>query len=1142
MVTRSWSSAQAEQALRHLPLPDVHRGRGYARERRISGIEWTSPTCVRGACRGSDGNRYACTVTLVVQGGEVVDVFGSCTCPVRTDCKHCAALILEAVDDARPAPWRALFAEITAQAPADEPAGQIRPVGLSFHTTRSPDGTLDALLRPVVCQPTGDWTPHLPWSVILVGSTAGYDRDGVEALTAIGSALANTPAFAARQRGVPRLPESVALSGAPAAFWKALVSAAHAGLPLFGTGEAHAVEVTETLDVTLRVEALDDGAELSAELTLDGSSTVDDSSLVRGDPAAGAAVLRAGTLHLGQLTRITALETALLTGDRIEVPTTDFAEFSAALPTLTRHRTVALPERGLTPPEISAPFPLLIIDLEAYRSRTQWRAGYLVDGTLRHFDPAMPERRAGFRDVDAEAQMWERARPELELFCSSTRRWQEALTARLHAMQRRVPAVETVSSTLLRFRREQQTMSVARAAAAAPIRELLIPLGLELPETAILCGELIRRITAPGLIQVEVTGEQRDFREAENTELHFGSTGAYEWLDLTVSVHVDDHSVPLPTVIEHLAQGHEWLVLDDGTYFSLRTPELERLRELLDEAQFMGDLDGAEISGAHPNATLWEELLSLGVVDAQLAHWHERITALAHARPPEPVAVPAALDATLRGYQHDGLDWLSFLLDNQIGGILADDMGLGKTVQTLALITRAAAANPAVRFLVVAPTSVIGNWATEARRFAPSLTVATVTATQKRAKSPLAEQIADAHIVVTSYTLLRLDIDAFDAIAWDGAVFDEAQFVKNHNSKTHQAARRLDTPVKLAITGTPMENNVMELWSLVSLVAPGLYGSPKKFREQFAAPIERGEPGRLSTLRRRLKPIMLRRTKEQVAADLPPKQESIVGIQLDPKHRKIYDLFLAREQQKLLGLLENWDENRVQILAALTRMRQLSLHPGLVDDEHESLSSTKIDYLAQHLPQLIDEGHSALVFSSFTGFLKLIADALTGLGISFSYLDGTMSATQRQAEIDRFTAGGDDQTRVFLISLKAGGFGLNLTAADYCFVADPWWNPAAEAQAVDRAHRIGQQRPVTVYRLVSSGTVEEKVVALQDRKRALFDALIDDGEQFSGALTADDVRRLVVDDPDDPDLDDPDPDDPDPDESDGDEADGPEMH
>lgn len=1094
----------------------MHRGRGYAREHRISGIEWTSPTSLRGTCRGSGHHRYAPTVTLVVQGGEVVDAFGSCTCPVRTDCKHCAALILEAVDDTRPAAWRALVAEITAEGPADEPTGQIRPVGLSFRTIASPGGNLDALLRPVVCQPTGEWTPHLPWSVVLGGSTDGYDRAGIESLAAIGSVLANNAAPSSRARGVSHTPESVALSQAPTAFWTVLMSAARAGLPLIAAGDAHSVEVTETLAITLRVETLDDGAELSAELTLDGTATDHAFSLIVGEPAQGAAVLRADTLYLGPLTRVTALETALLIGDSIEVPTADFADFSAALPALTRHRTVTLPERGLAPPEISAPFPLLRIDVESYQSRTHWRAGYLVDGKLRDFDPSLLDRKVGFRDVDAEAQMWERARPELELFCGSTTRWQEAVTAQLHALQRRFQALETVSSPLLRFRREQQSMTAARAAAVAPIGDLLIPLGLDLPDTAILCGELVRRITAPGLIRVEITGEHRDFREASSTELHFGSTGAYEWLDLTVSVQVDDHAVPLSTVIEHLAHGHEWLVLDDGTYFNLRTPELERLRELLDEAQFMGDLDGAAISSSHPNAALWEELLSLGVVDQQLAHWHERITALAHARPPEPVAVPAGLEATLRGYQHDGLDWLSFLLDNQIGGILADDMGLGKTVQTLALITRAAAANPTVRFLVVAPTSVIGNWAAQARRFAPSLTVATVTATQKRAKAPLAEQIGGANIVVTSYTLLRLDIDAFDAADWDGVIFDEAQFVKNHTAKTHQAARRLDTPFKLAITGTPMENNVMELWSLVSLVAPGLYGSPKKFREQFATPIERGEPGRLSTLRRRLKPIMLRRTKKQVAGDLPPKQESVVRIELDPRHRKIYDLFLARERQRLLGLLEDWDENRVQILAALTRMRQLSLHPGLVDDEHRAVSSTKIDYLAQHLPQLIAEGHSALVFSSFTGFLTLIADTLTRLGIAFSYLDGTMSATQRQAEIDRFTAGGDDQTRVFLISLKAGGFGLNLTEADYCFVADPWWNPAAEAQAVDRAHRIGQQRPVTVYRLVSGGTVEEKVVALQERKRALFDALIDDGEQFSGALTADDVRRLVVDDPADP--------------------------
>ncbi|NLG46763.1 DEAD/DEAH box helicase, partial [Gordonia sp. (in: high G+C Gram-positive bacteria)] len=352
-----------------------------------------------------------------------------------------------------------------------------------------------------------------------------------------------------------------------------------------------------------------------------------------------------------------------------------------------------------------------------------------------------------------------------------------------------------------------------------------------------------------------------------------------------------------------------------------------------------------------------------------------------------------------------------------------------------------------------------------------------------------------------------IDYEAFASVDWTGTIFDEAQFLKNHNSKTYQAARRLNAPFKLAITGTPMENRVMELWSLVSVVAPGLYSSPKLFKEHFAEPIESGQaPERLEILRRRLRPIMLRRTKDQVLVDLPEKQEQMLPIELDPKHRKIYDTYLARDRQQLLGLLQDFDGNRIQVLRALTRLRQLSLHPGLVDEEHASIHAAKIEYLSEQLPGLIDEGHSALVFSSFTGFLKLIAQTLDHQKIAYSYLDGSTPISRRGAQIEQFT---DGTTRVFLISLKAGGFGLNLTAADYIFMTDPWWNPAAESQAVDRAHRIGQHRAVTVYRMVSTGTIEEKVVDLQDRKRQLFDALLDDGAAFSGSITADDVRGLL---------------------------------
>jgi SNF2 family DNA or RNA helicase len=579
-----------------------------------------------------------------------------------------------------------------------------------------------------------------------------------------------------------------------------------------------------------------------------------------------------------------------------------------------------------------------------------------------------------------------------------------------------------------------------------------------------------------------------------------------DWFDLDITVQVDGHSVPLPDVITELASGATHMLLSSGVYFRLDSPELARLAELLDEARALGEIDGDKVNARSLNATLWDELLALGVVDQQVARWRANLARLTAARPPAPVDVPSGLDAGLRNYQRDGLDWLSFLWDNGLGGVLADDMGLGKTVQTLALMARATA-DGAGKFLVVAPTSVVSNWLAEARRFTPALTAVAVSTTDARSACPLAELAVDADIVVTSYTLLRLDFDTYAEIGWAGVVFDEAQFVKNHNSKTHQCARRLDAGFKLAITGTPMENNLMELWALLSITVPGLFPSPKAFGDYFRKPIESGANSeRLPVLRRRIKPVMLRRTKTQVVAELPAKHEQVLAIDLGAKHRRIYDTRLARERQKVLGLLGDWEKNRFQIFRSLTLLRQLSLHPGLVNAADIDAGSAKIDFLVEQLPQLVAEGHSALVFSQFTGFLGLLRAHLDAAGISYSYLDGSVSARGRKAALAQFA---DGVTQVFLISLKAGGFGLNLTEADYCFLCDPWWSPAAEAQAVDRTHRIGQTRPVTVYRLVSAGTIEEKVIALQQRKRELFTAVMDDGELFSSAITASDVRELL---------------------------------
>ncbi len=432
-------------------------------------------------------------------------------------------------------------------------------------------------------------------------------------------------------------------------------------------------------------------------------------------------------------------------------------------------------------------------------------------------------------------------------------------------------------------------------------------------------------------------------------------------------------------------------------------------------------------------------------------------------------------------------------------------MGLGKTLQVLALVAHTRAQGDRAPFLVVAPTSVVGAWVAEAERHTPGLRVRTVDATAVRREQTVAAIAAEADVVVTSYTLHRLETEAYE----DGRLGRPGARRGPRRQEPPEQGLLLGATDARAVPARRHRHAVREpadgvLGPARRSPRPGIYPHPRSFTENVVRPVEKqGDERALRRFTGRIKPFVLRRTKELVADDLPPKVEQVLEVELAPKHRKLYDTHLAKERQRILGLVEDFDRNRVAILAALTKLRQLALDPALVDDRHDAVGSAKVDVLVEHLLEVAAEGHRALVFSTFTGFLTRVRQRLDAEGIATSYLDGR--TTNRPAVIEAFRSG--DQP-AFLISLKAGGVGLTLTEADYVFVLDPWWNPAAEAQAVDRAHRIGQHKTVMVYRLVSADTIEDKVMALKARKAELFRKVIDGDGAASQAISADDIRAL----------------------------------
>ena len=574
-----------------------------------------------------------------------------------------------------------------------------------------------------------------------------------------------------------------------------------------------------------------------------------------------------------------------------------------------------------------------------------------------------------------------------------------------------------------------------------------------------------------------------------------------DWFELHGDVEFEGETVGLPRLLAALRRGDGFVPLGDGSVGLLPEEWLERWAPLAG----LGQTEGDHLRFELPQAVLLDAWLAdepAASWDETFARARERLRGFTGIAPAE---APAGFRGDLRPYQRLGLAWLHFLRDFGLGGCLADDMGLGKTVQVLALLEsrrerRAAEGLPPS--LVVVPRSLVFNWLAEAAQFTPALRILDHTGA---GRAQDAEPLAGHDVVLTTYGTLRRDIAVLKETELDYVILDEAQAIKNAASQTAKAARLLRGRHRLALTGTPIENHLGELWSLVEFLNPGFLGSA--VLKAHAAELRDPGTAARTAFARALRPLILRRTKAQVAPELPARVEQTLVCELPSRQRKLYDElrdYYRAVLDRRIGTL-GLGRAKLLVLEALLRLRQAACHPALVDRGRADDPCAKLDLLLPQLAEVLDEGHKVLVFSQFTSFLALLRQQLEAAGHSYLYLDG--KTRNRQALVEEFQSG--TGSGLFLISLKAGGLGLNLTAADYIYLLDPWWNPAVEAQAVDRAHRIGQTRPVFAYRLVARDTVEEKILELQAGKRALADAIVEADESLITRLSREDLELLL---------------------------------
>jgi SNF2 family DNA or RNA helicase len=584
-------------------------------------------------------------------------------------------------------------------------------------------------------------------------------------------------------------------------------------------------------------------------------------------------------------------------------------------------------------------------------------------------------------------------------------------------------------------------------------------------------------------------------------KINIRASSGIDWFDLEILVSFGEQSVALKDVRKAIFNRQHYIRLGDGTLGILPQEWIEKYASVLKMGQ-LGKGDTLRMSNFH--LSLIDELY--GEIDGTevFEKLIEKRLRLKNFEQIEHVKLPKYSTAELRGYQVSGYNWLNFLDEFGWGGILADDMGLGKTVQAITFLQRQAELKPNKPNLVVVPKSLVFNWQKECEKFAPEMKILVYYGTGRKA---IFNDIRNNALTITTYGAIRSDIRELREIDFNYVILDESQAIKNPDALATKAVKLLSSHNRLTLTGTPIENNVFDLYSQMDFLNPGMLGNVEFFKKEFATPIDRDKDlNATKQLRKLVYPFILRRTKEEVAKELPEKMESVIFCEMEKQQRRVYDAFKDKYRDLVLGKIDSEGMNKagVYILEGLMKLRQICDSPAILNEKedfgHESVK------MAELIPRIQEDSgrHKTLVFSQFLGMLDLIRKELDKLQIPYEYLDG--STTDRQERVERFQ--NNDSVRVFLMSLKAGGVGLNLTAADYVYIVDPWWNPAVEAQAIDRTHRIGQEKPVFAYKMICKDTVEEKILLLQEKKKALAADIVHVEAGFVKALTRDDVVGL----------------------------------